>query len=208
MASTITPTWTDNVTVKTLASLARAATSRSTLDLRTKWGAYVFARIGRGGTTALSSGIVVLARRTINNDAISHVGGAAAQLVGQVAAAISTTCAAAGNAAGVSSLTVASTTSYAAGDLIFVAAAAPAAADSEWCRVADITSATVFLLDEPTRFAHNNVAHTVRNKADMFTFWLEGGATYEIVFDYGDPAAGDTAYVEAWAQTLDSVAAS
>lgn len=207
MASTITPTWTDNVAVKVLASLARQATSRSTLDLRAKWGAMIMARIGRGGTTALTTGIVMLARRTINNDVISHVGGAAAQLVGQTAAAISTTCAAAGNNAGVSSLTVASTASYVAGDLIFVASAAPAAADSEWCRVADITNATTFLLDEPTRFAHNSVAHTVRNKSDMFTFWLEGGATYEIVFDYGDPAAGDTAYVEAWAQTLDAIAA-
>jgi hypothetical protein len=128
-------------------------------------------------------------------------------LIGQTAAAISTTCAAAGNGAGVSSLVVASTATFAAGDLIFVAAAAPAAADSEWCRVADITDATHFLLDTPTRFDHSNVAHTVRNKADIFTFWLEGGAKYELIFDYGDPAAGETAYVEAWAQTLDSIAA-
>lgn len=209
MASTITPTWTDNVAVRTLTSLARGAVpDRSVLDLRAKWGAMIMARIGRGGTTALSSGIVVLARRTINNDAISHVGGAAAQVVGQVAAAISTTCAAAGNGAGVTTLTVASSASFAVGDLIFVAAAAPAAADSEWCRIADIPAGGItFLLDQPTRFAHNNVAHTVRNKSDLFTFWIEGGATYEIVFDYGDPAAGDTAYIEAWAQTLDSIAA-
>jgi len=207
MASTITPTWTDNVSVKTMASLARNATSRSTLDLRTKWGAYVFARIGRGGTTALSTGVIVMAKRTINNDAVSHVSGAAASFIGSTTAAISTTAAAAGNNAGVSSLTVASTTSFVAGDIIFVAAASPAAADSEWCRVADITSATVFLLDEPTRFAHNDVAHTVRNKSDLFTMWLEGGATYEIIFDYGDPAAGDAVTVQAFAQTLDSIAA-
>lgn len=205
--STITPTWTDNVTILAMTTLARQAVSRTTFDWRTKWGGYVFVRLGRGGTTALSSGIPVLFRRTINNNSINHVAPGTPALASQAAAAAATTAAASGNNAGVTSLTVASTTGFAAGDLICVSAASPAASDTEFCRVADITSATVLLLDAATKFAHNDVTHTVRNKSDLWTVWLEGGATYEMIIDYGDPAAGETVTIEAWAQTLDSIAA-
>ena len=166
----------------------------------------MFVRIGRGGTTALSSGIPVLFRRTINNGAIKAAGGAVPALVSQSAAAAATTCTAAGspNSAGVTSLTVASTASFAAGDLVWIDGAG-ASGNSEWVRVADITSATVLLLDSPTKFDHNNVGDDVRNKADLWTVWLEGGALYELIIDYGDPAAGETVSIEAFAQTLDSI---
>lgn len=208
MASTITPTWSDNVTVLAIGAINRNTVSRTApIDLRTKWGAMLFVRIGRGGTTALTTGVAVIARRTINNNGIEHVGGAAASFLGQTAAAIGTTCAAAGNNAGVTSLVVASSASFAVGDLIWVASAAPANTDSEWCRVSQITDATHLLLDAPTKFAHNNVAHTVRNKSDLYTIWLEGGATYELIIDYGTSTTGEAITAEVWAQTLDSIAA-
>lgn len=208
MTTTITPVWTDNIAILAMTTLAKGSVSRTTFDWSAKWGGFVFIRIGRGGTTALSSGIAVLLRRLINGVAIEHVGGAIPNVMSKIAAAISTTCAAAGNNAGVTTLTVASSASFAAGDLILVSAAAPTAADTEWCRVADIPAGgTTLLLDAPTKFAHNNVAHTVRNQADLWTVWLEGGSQYELIIDYGDPAAGDTATIEAWAQTMDSVLA-
>ncbi len=207
MSQVVTPTWTDNVTIVALTTLARNAVSRTTFDWRTKWGGFVFIRFGRGGTTALSSGLPVILRRMINAAAIEHVGGATPAFVTQSAAAVATTCTASGspNPIGATSLTVASTTSFAVGDLVFIDGSA-GTTNSEVVRVARVTSATVLLLDAPLIYAHNNVADAARNRADMFTCWLEGGAEYELIIDYGAPAAGDTATIEALAQTLDSIA--
>lgn len=200
--ATTTPSWTDNVTLQAITTLARNSVGRVTFDWRTKWGGYVFVMLGRGGTTALSVGIPVLARRTLNNNGLI-VPAAPAAFLSQTAAAVSTTCAASGNNAGVTSLTVASTASFAAGDLIFINGTG-GSGNSEWCRVANIFSATIFTLDSPTKLAHNNVSDTVRNKAESWMMWLEGGATYELIVDYGAPTTGDTLTWVAYAQTFDS----
>lgn len=202
----LTPVWTDNSSIKAITTLAKNATVRTTIDWRTKWGGYLFVRMGRGGTTALSVGVNILVRRTINNAALENVAGGV-QFVSQIAAAVSTTCTAAGtpNNAGVTSLTVASTTGFAVGDLVLIQDNATPTTASEWVRVAQVTSATVLLLDAPTVSAHNNTAHTVRNKAEIFAIWLEGGATYELIYDYGASTTGEAITIEAWAQTLDSV---
>jgi hypothetical protein len=39
----------------------------------------------------------------------------------------------------------------------------------------------------------------------MWAIWLEGGSTYELIFDYGGSGAGDTATIQALAETLDSI---
>lgn len=201
-----TPSWTDDVSILGITTLARNAVSRSTFDWRSKWGGYLFVRMGRGGTAALTSGVSVIVRRTVNNGGIINPSGQV-QFVSQSVAAVSTTCAGSGNNAGSTTLTVASTTSFAAGDLICIqdSAATPTTV-TEWARVARVTDATHLLLDAPTQQAHNSVSHTVRNKADVFTVWVEGGALYELIYDYGSQAAGDTITIEAWAQTLDSIA--
>lgn len=206
ISSLVTPSWTDNISILAITTLARNAVSRTTFDWRTKWGGYVFIRLGRGGTAALTSGVYVLLRRTLNNGAFEHVVGSV-QFASQTIAAVSTTCTAAGspNNAGVTSLTVASTTGFAAGDLILIQDTSPPTVASEWCRVARVVSSTVLLLDAPTISDHNNVAHTVRNKADIFVAWIEGGALNELIIDYGAPTTGDTITIEAWAQTLDKV---
>lgn len=206
MAATITPAFTDNVSVAAITTLARNATARATLDLRTKWGAWVHVLTGRGGTTALSAGIDILARRTQSNGGIITPA-AVPQMRTDTTAAQSTTCTASGspNNAGVTSLTVASTTSFAAGDLILVQDNASPTSVSEWLRVARVTSSTVLLLDTPTQQAHNNTAHTVRNKAEAYAFWLDGGALWEIIIDYGAQSTGDTLTYLILAQTLDSI---
>jgi hypothetical protein len=207
MSQVVTPTWTDNVTVLALTTLALNAVSRTLIDWRTKWGGFVFVRVGRGGTTALTQGIPVLLRRTINNGGTEHVGGATPGFLTQLVAAAATTCTASGspNNAGVTSLTVAATTSFAFGDVVFIDGSG-GTGNSEWVRVARVTSSTVLLLDAPTIFAHNNVLDKPRNKADQFTAWLEGGATYELVIDYGASTTGESVTIEAFAQTLDSIA--
>jgi len=201
--ATITPSWTQNNNTVALATLSRNSVSRTELDLRSKWGAWLHPRIGRGGTNAMTNGINVLVRRLLDQaGGKKHPAVAAAGFLSQSAAAVSTTCAASGNNAGVTSLTVASTTSFAVGDLICVQDGSLAA--TEWCRVARITSSTVLLLDAPTEYAHNDITHTVRNKADAWSLWVDGGAYVEIIFDYGDDAAGDTATIECRSQTLDA----
>lgn len=201
---TITPSWTDDASIKAITTLAKGAVSRTTFDWRTKWGGFLFVRSGRGGTTALTAGVNFIVRRTINNAAFENVAGPI-QFVSQIAVAASTTCAASGNNAGSTTLTVASNTGFAAGDLILAQDNATPTTASEWCRVAALVSTTGLLLDAPIVSAHNSVSHTVRNKAEVFAVWLEGGATYELIYDYGASTTGDTLTIEAWAQTLDSV---
>lgn len=204
MAATITPAFTDNVTVAAITTLARNATARATLDLRTKWGAWVHVLTGRGGTTALSAGIDILARRTQGNGGVIAPA-AVPQMRTDSAAGQSTTCAASGNNAGSTSLVVASTTSFAAGDLILVQDNATPTSVSEWLRVARVTDSTHLLLDTPTQQAHNSTAHTVRNKAEAYAFWIDGGALWEIIIDYGAQSTGDTLTYMILAQTLDSI---
>mgnify|MGYP001279709818 CR=1 FL=1 len=206
MAQTVTPTWTDNVTLLARTTLAKSITSNnSTFNWATKWGGFVFIRIGRGGTTALTVGVNVLLRRTINNGAILNVGGATPSLVSQIAAAVSVACSASGNTAGVTTLTANANVTLAAGDIIFVDGTG-GTANSEWCRVAvPVTAGTAIVLDAPTKFNHANTADTIRNKADEWTVWLEGGCTYELVFDYGASTTGENVTIEAFAQTMDSV---
>src|SRR5262245_30030588 len=185
---TTAPTFTDNVTIVASATLARNATTRGTIDLRSKYGMYLFARVGRQGTTALTNGVDLIVRRTLNNDGIAHP--EAPVIRGQSAAAQSTTINA-DVAVSSTTLNVASTTSWAAGDQAIVGSGT---AREEWVRVARVTDATHLLIDRPTQFAHTAVqADTVRNKADIFpALWFPGGALYEVIFDYGDDTAGES----------------
>jgi hypothetical protein len=208
MPSTITPSW-SNLSVLAITTVANNAVSRSTMDLSAKWGAWVYVQLGRGGTTALPNGVDVLVARTGSAGGIL-IPGYLVALLSQTAAAVGTTCTAAGspNNAGVGSLTVASTTSFAVGDIICIQDNATPTSLTEWNRVARVTSATVLLLDSPTLFAHNNTAHTVRNKAESWSFWLDGGEIYEIILDRGQQGTGEAVTAQINARLLDSVAAS
>lgn len=199
--ATIAPTlWTDNVVVVASAALALGGQARGTLDLRAKFGAYLFVRIGRGGVNALTDGIDVLVRRTLNNGAIIHPGPHVALL--SSAAAASATTVNVDSAAGQRALNVALITGFAAGDVMVIG---PGTAREEYARVSK-TAAGVLTVDDNLQFTHTAVqADPVRNKADVFSpVWLPGGALYEVVFDYGNDASGDSAQVEAKAQTYDS----
>lgn len=197
------PTWTDNVSVIAAAALALGSTTRGTLDLRTKYGAYLFLRIGRGGTTALTNGVSVLARRLINNDAAGGAHPVDIELLGSYAAASSTTVAS-DSASGQATLNVASVSGFVAGDLVCIQDSGGGVTRLEWHRVAK-TATGILTLDRPLQYTHTaGQADTVRNKADVFPpQWINGGALYEIVFDYGDDSAGESVTVQALAQTLD-----
>jgi hypothetical protein len=203
MTNTVTPTWTDNVTVISDQVLARGSTLRATLDLRTKIGAYLFAAAGRGGTTALTNGVNVEVRRTLNNDGAIHPSSPASRLTGTTAAS-STTVNVASNS-GQAAVNVASSTGFAAGDLICIQDSGGGVTRLEWARVSKV-AVGVITVDRTLQYTHTSgQADTVRNKADVFNpIWITGGATYEVVCDYGDDAAGDAITLRAIAQTYDS----
>jgi hypothetical protein len=224
MATISTPVFTDSVAITGVALQAITKTvtpsARGTFKVP-GFGAYVLLGIGRGGTTALSpNGVVPIIRRLIGHG----VGGAATSLYipptwwtaqSDTVAAVSTACAAAGNNAGATTLTLNAAATYTAGDLLIVTdgvtgGAAPTAANTEFARVAVTSSAsTSLILDSPTTLAHNSTSHFVRNHANLYAVWCEGGpdgtATYEILFDYGGATAGDQAMVIAVMQTFDSI---
>jgi hypothetical protein len=197
MAS-VTPVWADNVSVVASTNLARGSTVRGTIDLSAKFGAWLFVRIARGGTAALTNGIDVLIRRLFNS--VVHPGSLVPLNSGFTAASATTVNA--DSASGQQALNVASITGFAAGDIICIN---QGGAREEWARVSK-TAAGVLTLDDDLQFTHTAAqADTVRNQA--FTpppIWLPGGAVYEVIFDYGDDSAGDTAQVMAVAQRYDS----
>ncbi len=196
-----TPVWTDNVSVIASQALARNAVVSAALDLRSKHGAFLFVRIGRTGTTALTNGVEVRINRTLNNNAVEHPAGIV--LGPGLSAAAQSTTVNADSASGQNVLGVASTTSWAAGDYCLIGGGT---AREEWARVARVISSTQLLLDRNLRFTHTAAqGDTVRNKADIYPpVWLQGGATYDVIVDYGDDTAGEAVRVEVLAQTYDS----
>lgn len=206
--ATVNPVFTDAVSVVAAQVLARGSTVRNTIDLRQEFGAYLFVKIGRGGTTALTNGVDVLIRRLLNNDGASagaaHPAGTPA-LLSSTTAATSTTVDADSNS-GQATLNVASTTGFAAGDIICIQDSGGGVTRLEWQRISKITNPGAggeLVLDRNLTFTHTGAqADTVRSKADVFApVWLPGGALWEVVFDYGDDSAGESVTVQALAQT-------
>lgn len=201
-----TPTWTDAISILSDQVLARGSVLRGTIDLRAKYGARIFAAVGRGGTTALSGGtypgVSILVRPLWNNGSLSHPGVVAAQL-SQIAAAASTTVNADSNS-GQAVVNVASATGIVADDLVCIQDSGGGVTRLEWQRVSKISGATL-VLDRNLIYTHTSAqADTVRNKADAWTFMIDGGALYEVIVDYGDDTAGESVTVRLQAQTFAS----
>ena len=204
---TFTPSETDSGgTAIAIATLALGAIATGTLDLRNKPGGWIQCSVGRGGTTALTAGIAVAIRRRANGGAISVP--TVPNFVGDVAAASSRpTCASSGNtAAGANLVTV--TTGFAAGDLVFIDDTGNVGLSaSEWVRVSKVTSTVTHQLDQNggLQNSHNSTSAHATNHADIWPWvWCEGGAIWEVVFDYGASTTGDTNVVRAIYQTMDS----
>jgi hypothetical protein len=212
MTNTVTPTYTDNVSVVAATTLARGSIVRGTLDLRSKVGAYLFIKLARQGTTGLTNGIDVLVRRVLNNDAATpggaHPGGIA--LLSGIAACngntvVNGTCGPSSTGYEAELITLV-TTNFAPGDLICIEAADHSRLEFHRISKATIHAGTGLTLDRWLQYDHTAAqADTVRNKADAFApLWVTGGALYEVVFDYGDDAAGESVTVQCKAQTYDS----
>lgn len=202
MANT-TPVFTDYVSVLAAQTLARGSVANATIDLKSRFGASLFLQIGRGGTNALTNGILVGIRKLANdgtND-LPFPGDYWTMLSGTAAA--NGTTVNADSAAGQKALNVASITGFAAGDIVCVTDAA--FARMEFCKVSK-TAAGILTMDRNLIFTHTAAqADPVRNKADCFgPVPLEAGSVYEVIVDYGDDAAGDTANIRSYITRYDS----
>lgn len=205
------PAWTDNVSIIAAVVLSRGSSTRGIWDLRTKVGGYLFGKIGRGGTTALSGGALtaglhLICRRVLNNEsqAVGIITPGQIDLLGSNAAANSTTVNSDSNS-GQAALNVASVTGFAGEDMILVQDSGGGVTRVEWARVAK-TATGILTLDRNLVYTHTAAqADTVRNKADSFgPIWLDGGSLWECIFDYGDETAGESATVQALGQSWDT----
>jgi len=201
--ATATPVWTDNVGVIAAATLAAGNKTRGTLDLRTKFGAMLFVRLGRKGSTAPASAIQTQIRRVLNNDGAGGIHpGAPIPLAGTTSTGQSTTVNSDSNS-GQNVLNVASITNFAAGDVICIYDTS--FARLEFHRVSKVSGSTL-VLDDNLGYTHTAAqADNVTRMADVFApVWLNGGSLWEVVVDYGASASGSDYVIECKAQTYDS----
>ena len=202
LALTTTPVWNDNQSVVAATTIsAGGATVTGTMDLRGLPGAWLSIWIGRKGTTALASAIVVEIER-VNNNGAAAPGAVAAPVFSvqsQTATPTSqTTCSGSDSSAGSKTLNVASVSNFAANDIICIY-------DSgftrlEFARVSKFTTG-VLTLDRPLLYTHRAVdTDAVTRLADRWTTWVEGGSLIRVMFDYGGSASGSDVVVLALAQ--------
>ena len=189
-----------NISVVAAQVVARGGMARGTLDLFASTyagaiGAWLYPRIGRGGTAAITGGVPVgvscIIRPMIYSGGAAQGAGATpyAPLVTTAPAtvAISTTCATADSNAGGTTLTVASGASFAQGDILCIQDSGGGVTRLEFARISKIAT-NVITVDSPLLYTHTAVgADTVRNQSDVFPrVWVDGGALWECVMDYGD----------------------
>jgi len=205
------PSWTDaGIEVVAPVALGRGNVKRGTIDLRSKFGAYLFFGVGRGGITALTNGVNIEVRRMLNNGGILFPGAPHFAVVSDAAAAIAKQIDnASGYPVGTSAFAVDGTGTPAADDdLCFwgktaVQADGTALPDLEFLRVSKFSSPTL-TVDSPCKRAKIN-DELFTTKANLWCAWCPGGCVYEVVFDYGDDAAGEAVAVVCYAQTFDAL---
>jgi len=199
----VTPVWTDNLAVIAPVTISAGNTARATLDLRAKFGAMLFIRLGRKGSAAPSVSIKVQIRRVVNNGAAggAHPGAVVPLASGTTTGAATTVNA--DSAAGQPVLNVASVTGFVAGDIVCLYDAA--FARLEFARVSKVVASTL-VMDSPLGFARTAAqADNVTRQADVFApVWLHGGALWEAVIDYGAATSGADYVAQALAQVYES----
>lgn len=204
--ATFTPVWTDSGTeVISPRCMARNTIVRNTLDLRTANGAYLFAGIGRGGTTALTNGVNFIVRRVPNNDGIHIAADLLNYLSSTAAAVLKLINYGANYGAGVTAMVIDGTGNTIAGEVYCLWGSTSIPADTtalttlEFLRSCKVASSTSITFDTTTKQAHND-NEILTGKADCWNAYIPGGSVYEVIFDYGDDAAGESIAVACYAQ--------
>jgi hypothetical protein len=214
MSQVITPNWTDAVVVVAPQKIAAAAASvRGTIDLRGKFGARLFCKLGRLTTTVLAASVNVYVRPVLNNDVAGGMSGNVAgalhpigpQFQSQIAVTVCPTVATTA-AAGDKTLVLSSGTSMAEADVICISdSGGTTFTRTEFNIVSKVVSATLTLANG-LEYAHTSgQADIVSRLADVFgAIPLPGGALWEVIFDYSRSATGGDIVVMAHAQRYDS----
>ncbi len=203
-----TPSWTDKVSVVTLQKVANGSSARGTLNLNNKFGAYLFVRVARLSSTAPATGMYIRARRYVydgaNSRDVPHPG-AIANLQDTTTAANLTTL---NNTPGSASVSLLSATGFAANQTVAIVDSTSSPTRCEFHQTSKLSGSTL-TLDRNLANASIASGDTITNQALVFPpIWVDGGpnTTIEVVFDYGAEANASPVAVEAWAQTLDSIA--
>lgn len=199
-------------TILAARTLTRGSTKRGTLDISADniLRAEIRLAVGRSGTTALTNGVDVLVRR-LYDSTIRHMSPILAVRT-TVGASVGKTQVNGAMSVGDAAILVDSLTNFTAQDQVCFWGTATdpttlsndaAQADLEFCRVSNIVTALTLGLDAGVLIAKKDNEY-VTDQAEHFSCWCPGGSIYEVIFDYGDDAAGDLVAIQALAhiQTL------
>lgn len=167
------PTFSTPIAAASFASSATPGTT-VTLDLATKYGAWLHGFIGRDAATALTRAAYIAVRRQINNTRILPV--STYDMVSSTAAVNQTTVSS-GGASGSTTMVLASGSGFAAGQ---TCCAQLSGARVEFFRITDLTTATI-TIDRSGGFrTSHNASDRVTNGADVFSLFIPGGDIWEI----------------------------
>ena len=192
--------------VITARTLARGSTKRATIDLSATnvLGATLKLSLGRGGATVLSSGVDILVR-SLYGSTIRHMDPIISpRTQAGTSVGIDQINNGAGYAVGSTAITVDSITALGANDqLCFWGTATDPSGlgndavqtNLEFARLA-ASAGSVLTLDAGVLIAKIDNEY-VTDQAEHFTCWCQGGAVYEVVFDYSDDAAGELVAIRA-----------
>lgn len=145
------------------------------LDLKTKFGAWIYVRMGRRAATALTRSAYVAIRRTRDDAIVLPM--QTYDAVSQTATAQSNTLSA-GASIGDETITLTSATGFAIGDTICLHSDDSAANRVEFARIVNIATNTL-TLERGLRAAHNS-GDRVTSLADVVQIYVPGGDHYGI----------------------------
>ena len=204
-----TPSYTDNVSIISPTKVSQGSTSRGTLNIQNKFGAYIFCRIGRLSSVAPAVGASVFVRRigyTGSRD-IPHAG-ALAQFQDSTTAA-NTTSISASISHPSGTCTLASGTGMGSNQYVVIVDSTTSPTTCEFHHTSKLAS-TVLTMDR--NFANTSIStgYFVLNQALVLPpIYVDGAPNtgdLEVVVDYGSETATSPIIVEVFAQTLDSIA--
>ncbi len=171
--TTFTPTAFTFTTVLAPTSYATSTTPNTTLtlDLTTKWGAYLFPMIGRNAATALTRSAYWAIRRSFNSSSTVRLAQNNYDFISSIVACNATTVSS-GGAAGATTMVLASGTGFAANQ---VCLAQLVGARPEFFVIDNLTTATITIDDSAGFKVTHNASDVVTNGADVGSVWLPGG---------------------------------
>ena len=172
------PTFSSPVAATAYAT-ATAPNTTVTLDLTTKFGAWLHCRVGRAVATALTRSAYVAIRRTFNSSSTNRMPATTYDFISSIAAVNATTVSS-GGAAAATTMVLTSGTGFAAQQICFTCHSSTDAARAEWFSIDNLTTATITIDDSNGFLITHNSSDIVTNGADVGSVWIPGGDVWSI----------------------------